>query len=55
MEVYLSELEKMSRAERDRTLDEMVRVATAHRDDEPRLMSILRSVGGFFTHRRVSR
>jgi hypothetical protein len=55
MEVYRKDLAKMSREERNRTLGEMVRVATAHRDRESRFMHIVHAVQAFFMPGRVPR
>ena len=40
MEVRLQDLAKMSRKERNRTLDQMAREATAHRDRRPILAQL---------------
>jgi hypothetical protein len=55
MEVYRRDLAKMSGEERKQTLDEMLRVATAHRDRESRLAQIVHSVQRFFSPGRVPR
>jgi len=55
MEIQVSKLSEMSTKERKRFLDDMARVATAHREKETILTTLLRFVGGLFAHRRVSR
>jgi len=55
MEIYLRDLAQMDRKERNRTLDEMTRVATAHRDYESKLMQAIHAVQSWFVTGRVSR
>ncbi|HKP75011.1 MAG TPA: hypothetical protein VJT67_05675 [Longimicrobiaceae bacterium] len=46
MEVYRRDLVKMTPEERNATLDEMVRAATAHRDHRSWLANLLRAIQG---------
>ena len=55
MEVYRRDLVKMSREERNATLDEMARAATAHRDHRSWLANLLRTLQGVLQPRRASR
>lgn len=55
MEVYLRDLAQMDRKKRNCTLDEMTRVATAHRDNESKVMQVVHAVQSWFVTGRVSR
>jgi hypothetical protein len=55
VEVYRKDLARMSPAERKRTLDEMIRAATAHRDREPWLTHLFRTIQSVLQPRRASR
>lgn len=55
MKVYLRDLAQMDRKKRNRTLDEMTRVATAHRDNESKVMQVVHAVQSWFVTGRVSR
>jgi hypothetical protein len=55
MEVHLKELARMSPKERRRALDEMTRVATAHRDNESMVMKLVHAVQDWFVPGRVPR
>jgi ribosomal protein L29 len=55
MEVKLSDLRKMSRRERNRTIGELARAATVHRENQSVLASIVHALRGFFMPGRVPR
>lgn len=55
MKVTRSELAKMSRKERNRTIAELARAATAHRDNRSLLQVFLDAVRNFFVPGRVPR
>jgi len=55
MEVQQEELAKLSRRERNRVIGEMAKAATAHREEESRLMYVLHAIRGFFSPGRVPR
>jgi len=52
MEIYRKALAKMSRNERNQTIDEMVRVATAHQDKGSPLSLFLHAIRGMLQTRR---
>jgi hypothetical protein len=55
MEVNQKDLAKMSRRERNRVIGEMARAATAHREEESRIVQVLHAIRGFFSSGRVPR
>jgi hypothetical protein len=57
MEVRLSDLARMTRAQRNRTLDEMAKVVTAHREQRPllSLAPLIHAVRHAFGLRRAER
>lgn len=55
MEVSRNELAKMSRKERNRTIAELAKAATAHRDNRSVLEMVLHAIRNFFVPGRVPR
>ena len=55
MKVSRSELAQMSRKERNRTIAELARAATAHRDERSMFEVILHAIRNFFVPGRVPR
>jgi hypothetical protein len=57
MEVRLNDLARMSRSERNRTLDELARAATSHREQRPllSLAALVHAVRHAFGLRRAER
>jgi hypothetical protein len=55
MEVHQKDLAQMSRRERNRVIGEMAKAATAHREEESRIMHVLHAIRGFFSPGRVPR
>lgn len=55
MEVKLSDLRKMSRKERNRTIGELARAATAHRDNRSVFTIMLHAIRNFLVPGRVPR
>lgn len=55
MEVKLSDLREMSPRERDRSIGQLARAATAHRDNQSVFASIVHALLSFFMPGRVPR
>ncbi|HEX8454485.1 MAG TPA: hypothetical protein VF647_20560 [Longimicrobium sp.] len=55
MEVQQKDLAAMSRRERNRVIGEMAKAATAHREEESRIMHVLHAIRRFFSPGRVPR
>ena len=55
MEVKLSDLRRMSRKERNQTIGQLARAATAHRDNQSVFASIVHTLRNFFMPGRVPR